>query len=91
MRNVPVFTEAPSWNPDPQRLLRGPRSTVLRRCPSCKTRCASGMRIFDAGSRRLASHLYAHSWVEAYFPGIGWVTFDPTPGTAPACAQSPGP
>lgn len=22
----------------------------------------------------------AHSWVEAYFPGSGWVTFDPTPG-----------
>lgn len=21
----------------------------------------------------------AHSWVEAYFPGTGWVTFDPTP------------
>ena len=21
----------------------------------------------------------AHSWVEAYFPGQGWVTFDPTP------------
>ncbi len=23
----------------------------------------------------------AHSWVEAYFPGTGWVSFDPTPGT----------
>ena len=23
---------------------------------------------------------YAHSWVEAYFPGRGWVQFDPTPG-----------
>jgi len=22
----------------------------------------------------------AHSWVEAYFPTYGWVTFDPTPG-----------
>jgi len=22
----------------------------------------------------------AHSWVEAYFPGSGWVSFDPTPG-----------
>ncbi len=23
----------------------------------------------------------AHSWVEAYFPGHGWVSFDPTPGS----------
>ena len=22
----------------------------------------------------------AHSWVEAYYPGSGWITFDPTPG-----------
>lgn len=27
----------------------------------------------------------AHSWVEAYFPGSGWVSFDPTPaGSLPA-------
>jgi transglutaminase-like putative cysteine protease len=29
----------------------------------------------------------AHSWVEAYFPGIGWETFDPTPAAAPARSQ----
>jgi transglutaminase-like putative cysteine protease len=28
--------------------------------------------------------LDAHSWVEVYFPGIGWVTFDPTPPATPA-------
>ncbi len=26
----------------------------------------------------------AHSWVEAWFPQIGWVTLDPTPAAAPA-------
>jgi hypothetical protein len=30
----------------------------------------------------------AHSWVEVWFTGIGWVPFDPTPSTAPAGAQS---
>ncbi len=32
------------------------------------------------------SDLDAHSWVEAWFPGIGWTTFDPTPASAPALA-----
>lgn len=26
----------------------------------------------------------AHSWVEVYSPGSGWVAFDPTPGESPA-------
>jgi hypothetical protein len=29
----------------------------------------------------------AHSWVEAYFPPYGWVTFDPTPAASPATSQ----
>ena len=32
--------------------------------------------------------LDAHSWVEVYFRGIGWVTFDPTPAAAPAASQA---
>ncbi|MEA2420669.1 MAG: protein-glutamine gamma-glutamyltransferase [Thermoleophilaceae bacterium] len=41
----------------------------------------------DSGEYRVRD-LDAHSWVEVYFNGIGWVTFDPTPAAAPAEAQS---
>jgi transglutaminase-like putative cysteine protease len=34
--------------------------------------------------------LDAHSWVEVWFQGIGWVPFDPTPTVAPASAQATG-
>jgi protein-glutamine gamma-glutamyltransferase len=30
----------------------------------------------------------AHSWVEGFIPGAGWVTFDPTPGGERAAAAS---
>jgi hypothetical protein len=32
--------------------------------------------------------LDAHSWVEVWFDGIGWVPFDPTPSLSPASFQS---
>jgi transglutaminase-like putative cysteine protease len=41
----------------------------------------------DSGEYRVRD-LDAHSWVEVYFNGIGWVTFDPTPAAAPAETQS---
>ena len=43
----------------------------------------------DTGEYRVRD-LDAHSWVEVYFEGIGWVPFDPTPTAAPAESQSSG-
>jgi hypothetical protein len=34
--------------------------------------------------------LDAHSWVEVWFTGIGWVPFDPTPPAAPAQSRTSG-
>ena len=40
----------------------------------------------DLGGDYIVRASDAHSWVEVYFPGEGWVTFDPTPAVAPSTA-----
>src|SRR6185369_2136665 len=63
-------------------------TALLLRMGGVPARVATG---FSPGSRDGGDHIIrdldAHSWVEAYFPGIGWVTFDPTPGDSPARSQ----
>lgn len=41
----------------------------------------------DLGGDYIVRASDAHSWVEAYFPGDGWIVFDPTP-PAPAASMS---
>jgi len=41
----------------------------------------------DLGGDYIVRASDAHSWVEAYFPGNGWIVFDPTPA-APVAAVS---
>jgi transglutaminase-like putative cysteine protease len=64
---------------------------LLLRMSGIPSRVATG---FAPGSPTLDDGAYevtdldAHSWVEVYFMGIGWVPFDPTPGIAPAELQA---
>jgi transglutaminase-like putative cysteine protease len=63
-------------------------TALLLRMGGVPARVVAG---FSPGSRdgatRVIRDLDAHSWVEVYFPRLGWVTFDPTPGDSPARAQ----
>jgi transglutaminase-like putative cysteine protease len=67
---------------------------LLLRMAGIPARVATG---FTAGSLDRKANEYvvrdldAHSWVEAWFPDIGWVTFDPTPSAAPPRSQSDDP
>jgi transglutaminase-like putative cysteine protease len=45
---------------------------------------------YDAGRKIwIVEGTDAHTWVQAYFPGYGWIDFDPTPGFAPNAAPLP--
>jgi transglutaminase-like putative cysteine protease len=59
--------------------------TIMLRTLGIPSRVVNGFRtgeFNDLTSQYLVRESDAHSWVEAYFPGYGWITFDPTPGGA---------
>jgi len=64
---------------------------LMLRMAGIPARVAAG---FSPGSYNKDTREYrvrdldAHSWVEVWFPGIGWVPFDPTPARSPAQSQS---
>ncbi|MEW6364282.1 MAG: DUF3488 and transglutaminase-like domain-containing protein [Acidobacteriota bacterium] len=43
----------------------------------------------STGNFYVVRQLDAHAWVEAHFPGSGWIRFDPTPGAVETVAESP--
>jgi len=64
---------------------------MLLRMAGIPARVATG---FTSGSRDedtgeyVVRDLDAHSWVEVWFPGVGWVSRDPTPAAAPPRSQT---
>ncbi len=60
---------------------------LLLRMGGIPARVAVGFTTGQLDRRRgvyVVSDADAHAWVEAWFAGVGWVPFDPTPATAPA-------
>ena len=56
---------------------------VMLRTIGIPSRVVNGFRtgeFNDVNAQYVVRARNAHSWVEAYFPGSGWVSFDPTPG-----------
>jgi transglutaminase-like putative cysteine protease len=65
---------------------------VIMRDLGVPTRIAQGFLpgAFDSQTgRETIPNSNAHAWVEVYFPGYGWVTFDPTGGGVAALAPLP--
>jgi protein-glutamine gamma-glutamyltransferase len=64
---------------------------IMLRTLQIPSRVVNGFRTTefnDLTSNYVIRASSAHSWVEAYFPGNGWVTFDPTPGSGPMTGAS---
>ncbi len=58
---------------------------VMLRAEGIPTRYVTGFlggEYNDIGSDYIVRESDAHAWVEVYFPDYGWITFDPTPGSA---------
>jgi transglutaminase-like putative cysteine protease len=66
-------------------------AALMLRMLGIPVRVASGFApgTFDNKTHEyVVTDLDAHSWIEVWFQGIGWVPFDPTPAQAPASSQA---
>jgi transglutaminase-like putative cysteine protease len=64
---------------------------IMLRTIGIPSRIVNGFRggeFNDVSGKYIIRARDAHSWVEAYFPGSGWISFDPTPaGVAPSAVE----
>jgi transglutaminase-like putative cysteine protease len=63
---------------------------IMLRTLGIPSRVVNGFRggeYNDLTSQYIVREQDAHSWVEAYYPEFGWVTFDPTPARRVAAAS----
>ena len=66
---------------------------VMLRTPGIPSRVVNGFRsaeFNDVTGNYVVRAKDAHAWVEAYFPGYGWQTFDPTPAGSGGTPQGWG-
>jgi hypothetical protein len=72
----------------------GSAMTVLLRTQGIPARLATGYTVGDKVASRdvyVVNDSHSHAWSEVYFPGYGWVPFEPTPGAALPVAAPPAP
>lgn len=70
----------------------GSAMTVLMRSIGIPARMTTGYttgNLVDGSNLYLVSDRHSHGWSEVYFPGYGWIAFEPTPGKAIPIAVPP--
>ena len=64
---------------------------VMSRIAGMPSRYIEGYSVpVRPGGATIVTGKNAHAWVEIYFDGVGWVTFDPTPGSGDSYMPMPG-
>ena len=66
---------------------------VMLRAVGVPARLATGYATGDKVADKdiyLVTDSHSHAWVEVFFPGYGWIPFEPTPGKSLPAVPVPG-